>query len=490
MVTVALVYPPYQFKPLSCCPPPLVLAHLHAVLESAKIGHVESIDLDLEFSQQTGNVNSFLERAIRRVESVNPDVVCLSCKSAQFPFSVLFSREYKSRHSDVKVVMGGWMPTLIPEKTLYLSGCDAVIRGEGERSLPQLLRRIDDREWKIDGISYAMLGEKRSIVNNPNSKTLIREELDKLPFPNYEALPPISRYQPGYDRYYFVVEASRGCVNHQCLFCWNSTKNCDTSWRTKSPKRVVQDVRFLVDTYGADRVLFADDCFGSEIGWLSEFASLMRSEFRRGEIRYGASMRVDTINDDLIKSLRESGLQVLFHGIESGSPRCWRTLGKNFDPKVTPQYIVGLVRKEVEVGITAACSFMVGIPKETEEDLDETIDLCRRLKDVGAVFSYHILTPYEGTSIYEDYGRLIEPHDIYGDFGESESLYAELRAIFGGRLEEFSGYLPDDRWVRPSVPVEVFREKYDLFKKTISKPSPRPHIAKKFSKLFSTLKRA
>jgi len=72
----------------------------------------------------------------------------------------------------------------------------------------------------------------------------------------------------------------------------------------------------------------------------------------------------------------------------------------------------------------------------------------------------------------------------------SESLYAELRAIFGGRLEEFSGYLPDDRLVRPSVPVEVFREKYDLFKKTISKPSPRPPIAKKFSKLFSTLKRA
>jgi len=469
LAAVALVYPPYHFRaptwPYSR--PTLILAHLYAVLESSGIDSIEAVDLDLEFDHCEENVDRFLAEAIERVEGSNPDVVCLSCKAAQFPFSALFSRRYKLLHPDVKIVMGGWMPTLAPETVLQLSGCDAVIRGEAERSLPELIRRIREEGWSIEGVSYISPGEHK-VIHNPNSLPLSREELDNLPLPRYDVLPPFQRYQPGFERRCFSAEASRGCPNHRCIFCWNSTKNCDTSWRAKSPARVVREVRYLVDKYRARVIFFTDDNFGADPSWLREFVSLMKAEFELGEVEYVASMRVDTIDTNMLRDLHRSGLRTAFHGIESGSPRCWETLGKNFDPKITRQYIVDLARKEVENGILPKCSFIVGFPNETEEDLNETLSLCEELANFGSAFSLQILGPNEGTALFEQYRHLIEPCDLYREFGESENLGPELRTVFGERLDEFSPFLSDYRWVKPSMPLDRFKEKFSLMVDTVS----------------------
>ena len=460
---MVLVYPPYHFKPplhyLPYVRPTLVLAHLYAVLEAAGVDCLEAIDLDLEFDDYGQSLNYYLEKAVKRVERSRPDIVCLSCKVAQFPFAGLFTRRYKLKHPDTKVVMGGWMPTLAPETVLRISGCDAIIRGEGERSLPTLIKRMGDPEWPIEGISYMVLGQER-VVHNPNSKALTREELDSLPLPRYDVLPAMQRYQPSYRKRCFSVEASRGCPNHQCIFCWNSTKNCDTSWRAKSPSRVVKEIRQLADKYGAQVIFFTDDNFGAELTWLKEFTSIMTEEFKPGDIQYSASMRVDSIDMDMVGDLYRSGLRTVFHGIESGSPRCWEMLGKNFDPKITRQYIVDAVKKEAESRILPKCSFMVGFPNETEEDLDETMSLCRELASVGSVFSLQILAPNEGTMLFEDHRDIIESFDLYREFGESENLSTELRAVFGERLNEFFDYLPDNRFVKPSIPLDRFKEKY------------------------------
>jgi len=479
LVDVALVYPPYHFMPLiwPYSRPTLVLAHLYAVLEDAEIGRIEAIDLDLEFDHCRKNVDHFLEEAIERVERLRPEVVCLSCKAAQFPFSALFSRNYKLMHPDIKIIMGGWMPTLAPETVLRLSGCDAVIRGEGERSLPELIKKIDERTWSIEGVSYIQSGEGRA-VHNPNSKPLSREELDRLPLPRYDVLPPLRRYQPHARKRCFSVEASRGCPNHQCIFCWNSTKNCDTSWRARSPRRVVREVRHLVDEYEAQLIPFTDDNFGADPSWLREFASLMKAEFSPGEVEYAVSTRLDAIDPGMLKDLHRSGLRTAFHGVESGSPRCWKILGKNLDPKITRQYILDLVRKEVENGIVPICSFIAGFPNETEEDLEETLSLCRELVDIGSLFSLQILAPNEGTALFQNYRDLIEPCDLYREFGESENLSPELRTVFGKRLDEFSAFLPDYRWVKPSIPLDRFKEKFAIMVDTVSHIPIAPRLRK------------
>ena len=461
---MALVYPPYHFKPpvWPFSRPTLVLAHLYAILEEAGLGAIDAIDLDLEFDDCDKNVDHYLARAESLVAKTAPDVVCLSCKVAQFPFSALLVRRYKLSHPAVKIVMGGWMPTLAPETTLRLSQCDAVIRGEGERSLPKLICEIDHDEWDIDGVSYPDPRMQGDFVHNPNAEALTPAELDELPLPRYDVLPPLERYQPGRVKPCFSVQASRGCTNHSCIFCWNSTKNCDTSWRAKTPIRVVEEIRHLVDTYGAQVIFFADDSFGAEEDWLKNFITEMKNVFTPGEVEYVASMRVDSVNKAMLRGLYESGMRTIFHGIESGSPRCWTTLEKNLKPHITPQYIVKLIEWETENRISPVCSFIVSFPGETAEDLDQTIALCEELANRGSLFSLQILAPNEGTALSDSttYRELIEPCDLYTEFGESENLSPEIRAVLGDKLNAFVDYLPDFRRVRAPMPLRQLKQKH------------------------------
>jgi magnesium-protoporphyrin IX monomethyl ester (oxidative) cyclase len=371
-------------------------------------------------------------------------------------------------HPETKIIIGGWMPTLIPEHVLRLSRCDAVIRGEGERSLPELVRRIDDKEWSIKGVSYRVPGQD-SIKHNPNSIALTQKEFDDLPMPRYDVLPPLGRYFRG-DNPCFTVEASRGCTHSKCIFCWNSTRNCDTRWRAKSPRRVVKEIRWFHDTYGSSIFFFADDSFGARADWLSEFVSQMNAEFRPGEVGYVASMRIDALDVKKLRALRRSGLRTVFHGVESGSKECWRTLAKGFDPEINRQYILGLAKKEMEAGIVPIFSFIAGIPNETEKDLDETVSLCRQLTDLGALITAQILAPHQGTTLFKSYSDLIEPYDVYGELGRSESFQHEYYSVFGDRLKEFLDYLPDFKRVRPSMSLDRFIEKYSLLPGSIVKP--------------------
>jgi radical SAM superfamily enzyme YgiQ (UPF0313 family) len=421
-----------------------------------------AIDLDLEYADNDHSVDFFLEHAVNQVAHSCPDVICISCKAAQYPFTVLFTRKYKHEHSNTKIILGGWMPTLAPEPVLQMTSCDAVIRGEGERCLPELLRIIDDDTWTVDGVSY-IDKQHNQIIHNPNAQKLSQNELDALPLPCYDILPELHRYQPPDMKTSFSVQASRGCTNHQCIFCWNSTKNCDTSWSARSPHRVVDEIRFLVDTYGAEVVFFADDCFGADANWLQTFTKLMKSEFQPGTIEYIASMRIDSVPISLLPDLFASGMRTIFHGIESGSPRCWETLHKNLHPKITRQYILELIEKEIQNRISPICSFIVAFPEETEDDLNQTISLCEELALRGTIFSLQILAPNEGTSLYYDpkNREQLIPFDIYAEFGESENINPEQRQVLGGHLHEFMTALPDFRLIKPVIPMNVLKEKYN-----------------------------
>ncbi len=463
LTKIALIYPPYHYHPpvWPFSRPTLVLAHLYAVLESHGFKQLSVFDLDLAFTENKEMVDYYIDKAISMVEKTKPEVLCLSCKVAQFPFVSLFSRQYKRIHPQTKIILGGWMPTLSPNVTLQMVPCDAIIRGEGEKSLPQLLHMIDDNTWTIQGVSYFST-KKNKVIHNPNAQPLTQTELDQLPLPRYDILPPLHEYQPQSIKPCYSVQASRGCINHQCIFCWNSTQNCATSWRTRSPYRVVEEIEGLVDQYGAQVIFFADDSFGADIQWLQTFTSLMKQSFRHGEIEYIASMRIDSVTPQILPDLFASGMRTIFHGIESGSPRCWKILGKNFAPSITRESIIQLVEQEIQNRLSPICSFIVGFPGETETDLDLTISLCEELALRGTIFSLQILAPNEGTALYYDpqIKDNIIPVDLYYEFGESENINPEQRQVLGEKLNEFKESLPDFRLIQPSMSFTRLKEKY------------------------------
>jgi radical SAM superfamily enzyme YgiQ (UPF0313 family) len=119
-----------------------------------------------------------------------------------------------------------------------------------------------------------------------------------------------------------------------------------------------------------------------------------------------------------------------------------------------------------------ACSFMLALPTETEQDLDQTIALCKRLATLGAGFSLHILAPHKGTRLYDFYSNLIEPYDVYGELEESESFYREFRQVCGDHFHALSPYLPDTRWVRPEMPLHLFHQKFHHLKTIMAASQP------------------
>ena len=149
------------------------------MLEQTGLYDLNAIDLDLEYTDSQQTIDFYLDHAVNHVASNQPDVICISCKAAQYPFTALFTRNYKQHYPDTKIIMGGWMPTLAPDSVLNMTPCDAIIRGEGERSLLELLSVIDDDRWTIDGVSYRDRRRNRNI-HNPNAQRLSQIELDIL----------------------------------------------------------------------------------------------------------------------------------------------------------------------------------------------------------------------------------------------------------------------------------------------------------------------
>jgi anaerobic magnesium-protoporphyrin IX monomethyl ester cyclase len=440
--------------------PPLTIALLSAILEKANF-NVDVIDFDLLFNHSREPIDFFLNNAIECVENKNPDVICLTCMTAQFPFVALFSKQYKKRHPETKIITGGWMPTLNPELFFKVADCDIVVRGEGDKTLPQLLKCITHDAWSINGISYQHKNTQQ-IIHTPNSIPLSETELDDLPFPKYDLLPPLSTYQPEFRNYAFVVQASRGCINHQCIFCWNSTSNCINNWRARSPSNIITEIRHLVDNYNGFNFTFADDSFGAQPDWLTKFIFLMQKEFKPHEIEYGCSMRIDTGNTKSLKDLYATGLRTVFYGIESGSPRLWKVLRKNYPANVNRNYIIDKVKNAIDLGITPKCSFIIGLPTETENDLEKTISLCNELNTMGAIFSFQLLVPNEGTELFTLYESSIELFNVYQELGFFDSFWPNLRRVFRNRFREFFPFLPDNKWLKPEIPLNSFKKKYSV----------------------------
>jgi radical SAM superfamily enzyme YgiQ (UPF0313 family) len=188
----------------------------------------------------------------------------------------------------------------------------------------------------------------------------------------------------------------------------------------------------------------------------------MKKEFKQNEIEYGCSMRIDTGNEESLKNLYATGLRTVFYGIESGSPRLWKILRKNYGPEVTRKYILDKVRKAIDLGITPKCSFIIGLPTETENDLENTISLCKELNTMGAIFSFQILVPTEGTELFNLYRTSIMLFDVYKELGFFDSFWPNLRTVFGNRFKEFFSFLPDNKWLKPEISIDLFKKKYSI----------------------------
>lgn len=315
------------------------------------------------------------------IERFSPDIVGITMLTGTYKSAENIGRIAKELNKDIDVVVGGTHPTVLSEETIKNKYFDYVVCGEGEYTFLDLVNgmRVDD----IPGLTY--LNKKGKIVNNPEREFI--ENLNSLPFPSRDLYLNDNCYMD-----YGYIMTGRGCP-FECAFC-ASKKVWKGHVRFRSPKNVVEEVKHVHDKYGTKFFYFVDDTFTLNKNRTKKICELLvESDL---DISWICDTRVDTIDEELLRLMKESGCVRVKIGVESGSERILKMVKK----MITKKQIRDCVSHIKKVGIDLTIYLMIGFPTETQEEMQETLDFARELDPT--YYSLSILAPYPGTEIYDD----------------------------------------------------------------------------------------
>lgn len=329
-----------------------------------------------------------MDEAIRRY---SPRCVGISTISGpMLKHAVSIACRIRELDNKIRIVWGGMHPTIYPELTLKNDYVDFVVLKEGEVTTLELIQSLDnpDRYQHIKGIGYKFNG---NLMINPAREFI--DNLDTLPMPAWD-LVDVKQY---YNKQFWgsnilSLNTSKGC-RFQCNYCQNQIVN-KRKWRGMSAKRIIEHIIHLRATYGIDGIYFVDDDFNSNYPRIIEFLTVLKEE--RISIKWHEITRVNHYqNLDLVKLRKELGCRTVDFGVESGSDRILKFIHKD---QTVEQIKKAFINCQA-AGIKANALFMIGLPTETKEDIQQTIKLLDEIPNLFSICA--IYKPYPGNKLFD-----------------------------------------------------------------------------------------
>lgn len=293
----------------------------------------------------------------------------------------------------VKIILGG------PEirynaSDLLEHGADYLVIGEGEATTLELIQTLEQNNKKqldlVNGIGFK--NDEGKIIFTPERQLI--SNIDELPFPNRSAI-KIGNYQNAWKKHHGLdavsVSTMRGCP-YTCRWCSRAVYGL--SYRRRSPQKVVEELKHLQETYSPDTIWFVDDVFTISYKWLSEFNSELKN--KNIKLKYECITRADRMNEDVIKTMKESGCFRVWIGAESGSQRIIDAM----DRRVKVTQVRAMIQLAKKYGIETGTFIMLGYPGETEKDIEETIDHLKLSNPDH--FTITVAYPIKGTELFEE----------------------------------------------------------------------------------------
>jgi anaerobic magnesium-protoporphyrin IX monomethyl ester cyclase len=365
--------------------PPLGLAYVAAALEKAGF-QVEILD-----NYQLNKSLDFVKLEIKRL---NPEIVGITCSSVTYQRCIETAKAVKEVLPSCKVVVGGWHPSYLPDSMLQHPEIDYVVMGEGEHAMVELANKItngDDYGAIATLPGVACIYEGKMIKNAPK----IIGDLDQVPYPAWHLL-PMHIYDRKIDylsvRPVDVVNVIRGCP-YDCNYC-ETKKLWGQKCRAFSPQRVVEEIGYMVTNYGSKGIYFIGDNFTINKSQTVEMCHLTKK--CKLDIEWACDTRVDLISRELLREMKDAGCRTIFFGVQSGSPRILKKLNTH----ITTEQVVQAFKLCREEGIQIACSFMLGIPGETVNDMEVTFRFAKKLDPDWCTFYVFIACP--DSNLYEE----------------------------------------------------------------------------------------
>lgn len=340
-------------------------------------------------------IDSFIEghtlkELTEKILKEEPDIVGFSIMTCQVNAFLEIAKELKKMDPSLRICCGGsHIGSTREELFKFTKDIDFLFYGEGEYTFYKFIKAFKKNLSfeEIDGLIYKK--DKEVIINKPPKPI---QNLDDLPFPDLN-LVDIKKYDSYYAKSLPLtsIMASRGCP-FNCTFC-DAYATHGKTLRLRPPKNIVDEIEHNHKKHKIKQVMIKDSTFTVNKKWVYEICSDIK---KRGlKINWTCNTRVDMVDEELLKTMKDSGCHMVMFGIESGSQKILDMLHKG----ITIEQIRRSISLCKKVGIETTGYFMIGNPGETEEDAHKTLKLAKELDLDLATFG--VTVAYPGTELYD-----------------------------------------------------------------------------------------
>lgn len=347
-------------------------------------------------------------RTVDMIEEANPILTAIvvsgtnpSASTMNMIGTRMILDEIDKRGLKGKTLITGLHASALPERTMEEEKTDFLCEGEGFYTVAGLiasLKKEPGREaFDVKGLWYrkggAVVANERAELVKDLDKELPRAAWDLLPMDKYRAHNWHCFQEPGQERKpYAVLYTSLGCP-FTCNFCCINAIFDGPGIRYRDPKMVIEEIGVLVNDYGVKNIKIIDEMFVLKEDHVLDICDLI---IERGyKLNIWAYARVNTVNEKMLRRLKEAGVNWLAYGIESGSDRVLKSVTKGITVAKTKE----IIKLTQDIGINVIGNYIVGLPEDDMESMKDTMDLAEELN--CEFLNLYCATAYPGSDLYE-----------------------------------------------------------------------------------------
>lgn len=343
----------------------------------------------LNLNHREGEVSEIIKKAIKEHDI---HVVATGGLSPQYHLVKSVIESAKKVNSGITIVVGGGIISSDPETAIEaLKFADFGVIGEGEETMCELAQCLEVKGdfSKVDGLIF----KEGSGYKKTNPRKDI-ENISAIPWPDYE----------GFDveKYLEAPSAGFSGINKSRLICMLGSRSCPFNctfcshtigkkFRRRSLDDFFAELEYLTSRYKIEYISMADEVFAPDLASAKEFCE----RIKRYNISWYADFRIDKVWPELLPILKESGLEVMFFGIESADNRILKSMQKG----ITIEQIENALKMVYEAGIPSYGCFIFGDIEETVETAQNTLNWWK--KHMEYALHLTLVKPFPGSYIYQ-----------------------------------------------------------------------------------------
>lgn len=391
---------------------PLGIAYIAAVLAK------EGIDVEI-YSQDLHHYPE--EHLTAYLDKNRFDVIGVSVIGGYYQYRklLLISEAINKSSQRPFYIIGGHGPAPEPEYFLKKTGADAVVIGEGEVTIINLLNALGHHQ-PLSGVKGIVYSDGKEVIVNQRQPLI--KDIDTIPHPKY-SLFPMEYYRLSRpsrcEKTDFAMDvlSGRGCI-FKCNFCYRM----DEGFRPRKNEAIIEEIILLKKKYGITYIKFVDELLMSSV---SRIESLCRDLIKaKLNIKWCCNGRLNFARPDILKLMKESGCVFINYGIEAMDDK----ILKNMNKALTTKQIIAGIEATLASGISPGYNIIFGNIGENKETLEKGVQFLLKYDDGAQFRTIRPVTPYPGSPLYYyaiKKGLLKDCQDFY----ENKHLNSDLLAV-------------------------------------------------------------